>query len=193
MVPVFFADQGLWRKWLQKHHAANTELLVGFYKKDSGKPSIDWNQSVDEALCFGWMDGVRKSIDGTSYTIRFTPRKPGGIWSAKNLKRAGELIEAGLMHPHGKAVFEGRKQGNTNQYSFEQKTVSLVAYEKAFRKNRQAWANFQAMGAYYVKVATWWVISAKQEATRLRRLETLIGDSQAGLKVAPLRPRGKMK
>ena len=180
------------RKWMEKHHDKVSELWVGFYKKNSGKDSITWPQAVDEALCFGWIDGIRKSIDSVSYMIRFTPRKSTSIWSAVNIKRAKELMELGLMHPAGIAIFKNRDERKANRYSFEQKSVKLDEnYEKKFRENKKAWDHFQSMAPSYRKTASWWVMSAKQEETRLRRLNILIKDSQLSQKIGPLRRAGE--
>jgi uncharacterized protein YdeI (YjbR/CyaY-like superfamily) len=187
MKPTFFSDPSKFRKWLEKNHDKEQELLVGFYKKGSGKPSITWPESVDEALCFGWIDGVRKSIDDESYTIRFTPRKPGSIWSVVNIGKVKELTKKGLMHPAGLAAFEKRKEHKSAVYSFEQKEISLGDYEKQLKANKKAWSFWTAQPPSYRKAASWWVISAKQETTRLKRLSTLIADCEAGQRIAPLR------
>ena len=176
--PRFFATPAAFRAWLAKHHATARELLVGFHKVDSGKPSMTWPQSVDEALCFGWIDGVRRSLGATSYTIRFSPRRPGSIWSVINTRRMQELQEAGRAHPAGLAVFERRNPERTNRYSFEQENVAFEpAMEKRFRANRGAWSYFQAQPPFYRRVCTWYVVSAKRDETRARRLETLIACS----------------
>lgn len=189
MKPRFFPTAQKFRAWLEKHHAGTSELWVGFYKKDSGRPSITWPESVDEALCVGWIDGLRKSIDAHSYMIRFTPRKPGSIWSAVNTRRAGELLEAGRMRPAGRRAFEGRDPKKTNLYSFEQRQAAELDRESAKRleANRVAWKFFQSQPEGYRRTAIFWVMSAKQAETRARRLETLIRDSAAGLRVPPLR------
>lgn len=187
MNPVFFSDPSRFRKWLEKNHDKEKELLVGFYKKGSRKPSITWPESVDEALCFGWIDGIRRSIDEESYTVRFTPRKPGSIWSAVNIKKIGELKKKGLMHPAGLAAFEKRTENKSAVYSFEQKSISLGDYEKKLKANKKAWNFWNTQPPSYKKAATWWVISAKQEETRTRRLATLIADSEAGSRIAQMR------
>jgi uncharacterized protein YdeI (YjbR/CyaY-like superfamily) len=139
MTPTFFIQQSDFRKWLEKNHKNKTELLVGFYKTNSGKPSMDWPQSVDEALCFGWIDGVRKSIDGESYCIRFTPRKATSIWSAVNIKKVTALTKLGLMQPAGLASFENRKENKSRIYSYEKEPLKLTgAYEKKFKANKKA-------------------------------------------------------
>jgi uncharacterized protein YdeI (YjbR/CyaY-like superfamily) len=192
MSPTFFATPEEFRKWLESHHQSEKELVVGFYKVGSGKPSITWPQSVEQALCFGWIDGIRRSIDGESYCIRFTPRKPKSYWSAVNIKKVNELLQLGLMQPAGIEVFNKRTEDRSEIYSFEQATVELgEAYEAIFRTNRQAWENFIAMAPSYKKLAIWWTLNAKQEATRLRRLTALIEDSAAGRKVRPFRRAGE--
>lgn len=182
--PKFFKSQSDFRKWLETHHTSATELWVGYYKKDSGKPSITWPQSVDEALCFGWIDGIRKSIDDLSYKIRFTPRKPPSIWSAVNIKRAGELIEQGLMQPTGLKAFEARQENRSAIYSYEQRSPELPAqYQKKLKKDLAAWKFFQAQPPSYRKAANWWVLSAKKEETRLKRLDQLIQYSTRGQRI----------
>jgi uncharacterized protein YdeI (YjbR/CyaY-like superfamily) len=181
MTPVFFANQAGFRKWLQKNHRKQTELLVGFYKVGSGKPSMSWSQSVDEALCYGWIDGVRTSIDKASYQIRFTPRKPTSIWSAININKIEALIKAGLMQPAGLASFEKRTETRSRVYSHEKEGVAFTKeFIKQFKANKKAWHYFEALAPSYQKVSTHWVMSAKQEATRLKRLNQLILDSEAG-------------
>lgn len=188
MKPRFFATPDDFRRWLEKHHADTPELWVGFHKKDTGRASITWPESVDEALCVGWIDGLRKSIDKHSYMIRFTPRKPGSIWSAVNTRRAKELTEAGRMTPPGLRAFEHRDPRKTNLYSFEQRQAAKLdpALEKRFKANREAWTFFHSQPPGYRRTAIFWVMSARQEETRARRLDALIRDSAAGLRVAPL-------
>jgi uncharacterized protein YdeI (YjbR/CyaY-like superfamily) len=177
----FFKSPGDFRKWLEKHHAGTPELWVGYYKKSSGRPSITWPESVDEALCFGWIDGLRKRVDEFSYTIRFTPRRTGSIWSAVNVKRARELGDQGLMKPAGLKAFEARKENKSGIYSYEQRSDKLPApYQKRLRQNKTAWDFFQAQTPSYRKAAGWWVVSAKKEETRLKRLESLIEYSEQG-------------
>jgi uncharacterized protein YdeI (YjbR/CyaY-like superfamily) len=188
--PTFFKTQTELRKWFMRHHADTPELVIGFYKKGAPQQGITYQQALDEALCFGWIDGVRKSIDATAWMIRFTPRKPKSIWSAVNLKRAAELERAGLMQPAGLAAFHGHDKTRTRQYSFENEPQSLhAAEEKKFRAQKQAWAWFATQAPSYQRAAIWWVVSAKQDSTRAKRLETLIADSQAGVRVNALRPR----
>jgi uncharacterized protein YdeI (YjbR/CyaY-like superfamily) len=190
----FFPSASIFRRWLAANHATATELWVGYYKKGSRRPSMTWPESVDEALCFGWIDGIRKSVDDISYTIRFTPRRPGSIWSAVNVKRAQELTKLGLMQPAGLAAFEKRREDRSRVYAYERQGRMLdEAYKKKLRANKKAWAFFQAQPAWYQRTASWWVISAKREATRLKRLATLIADSAAGRTIAPLTRRPKSK
>ena len=178
----FFATPAQFRSWLAKHHKTADELLVGFYKRDSGKPSITWPESVDEALCVGWIDGVRRSLDDEAYTIRFTPRRKGSIWSAVNIKRVRELAKAGLMRPAGLAAFEKRDEKKSAIYSYEQRTTTEfdAACEKKFRANKKAWAFFDAQPPWYQRQMRYYVMSAKNEATRLRRLENMIDRSAKG-------------
>jgi uncharacterized protein YdeI (YjbR/CyaY-like superfamily) len=180
-IPTFFATPSDFRKWLQINHKKETELLVGFYKVGSGKPSMTWSESVDEALCFGWIDGVRKSIDKDSYQIRFTQRKPGSIWSAVNIKKIEDLTEKGLMQPAGLASFEKRTKNKSNIYSYEKEELELTAnFKKQLKANKKAWDYFQSLAPSYKKVSVHWVMSAKQETTRIKRLNQLISDCAAG-------------
>ncbi|WP_199442327.1 YdeI/OmpD-associated family protein [Umezawaea beigongshangensis] len=188
MEPTFFATPDEFRAWLEQHHATESELHVGFYKKGSGRPSTTWAESVDQALCFGWIDGVTRRLDDESYTIRFTPRRPRSHWSNVNIARMGELIERGLARPAGIAAFEARTAERSGQASFEQETVEFAAEHRAeFEAHADAWAWFCAQPPGYRKTATWWVISAKREETRRTRLATLIRDSADGLKIASQR------
>jgi uncharacterized protein YdeI (YjbR/CyaY-like superfamily) len=176
--PTFFKSSAEFRSWLEQNHGTSTELLAGFYKKESGKGGITYPEALEEALCFGWIDGIRKRLDDTSYTIRFTLRKPGSIWSAVNTKRVGELKKLGRMAAPGQKVFDGRDRKKSEQYSYERATCQLEgAYEKQFRANKRAWAFYQAQPPGYRRTSAWWVVSAKQEATRQRRLAQLIEDS----------------
>jgi uncharacterized protein YdeI (YjbR/CyaY-like superfamily) len=178
----FFATPDEWRRWLAKHHATEKELWVGFYKKGSGKPSITWPESVDGALCFGWIDGLRKGIDETSYKIRFTPRKPRSIWSSVNIRRAAALEAEGLMTPAGRAALAARTAERSEVYAYEQPGERVLSPddEARFRANAAAWTYFESRPASYRRSAIWWVISAKQATTHERRLATLIADSAAG-------------
>lgn len=180
--PRFFATPAKLREWLEKHHASETELLVGFYKRESGRPSITWPESVDEALSFGWIDGIRRRIDDESYSIRFTPRKPTSTWSAINIARVSELTRLGRMRPAGLAAFEARTAARSGIYAYENRHAAVLPPEMdaPFRANRKAWTFFDAQPAWYRKTAIWWVVSAKRAETRQRRLATLIADSEAG-------------
>jgi len=195
MSPHFFATPEDFRRWLEKHHASASELWVGFYKRGTGKPSITWPESVDEALCVGWIDGVRKRIDDESYVIRFTPRKATSTWSAVNIKRMGELIREGRVLPAGLAAFEKRSEKKSGIYSYEQrKEVELgEAYERQFRAHGAAWDYFQAQPPWYRRLATWWVVDAKKEETRQRRLATLIEASAQRQSIRGLERPGKDK
>jgi len=178
MRPKFFKDAAQFRNWLEPRHKERKELVVGFYKKDSGKPSITWPESVDVALCFGWIDGVRRRIDEVSYSIRFTPRKSRSVWSAVNIKRAEQLTAEGLMHPAGIEAFAARVAERSAIYSFEQEEIAFEAeQEKQFRANEVAWVFFKSQPRWYQRAATWWVINAKREETRARRLAKLIESS----------------
>jgi uncharacterized protein YdeI (YjbR/CyaY-like superfamily) len=184
MKPTFFSKQSGFRKWLEKNHKKKTELVVGFYKVGSGKPSMTWSQSVDEALCFGWIDGIRKSIDNNSYSIRFTPRKAGSIWSAVNIKKVEALTKQGLMKPEGLAAFEKKKENKSRIYTYENEPVKLSpTFEKKFKTNKKAWSFFVSSSPYYQKLGVHWVMAAKQEKTKINRLEKLIKKSEEGSKL----------
>jgi len=173
--PRYFRTPSDLAKWFAAHHATAKELLVGFYKKSSGTPSVTWSESVDQALCVGWIDGVRRRVDEARYTIRFTPRRARSIWSAINIKRAQELIEAGLMRPAGVAAFEARTANRSGIYAYEQRSDALPdPYARTLRKNKAASAFFRKQPASYRKRCYWRVVSAKQEVTRLARLDRLI-------------------
>lgn len=191
MKPTFFATVAELRDWFEQHHTTATELLVGFYKRGSGKTSITWQELVDEELCFGWIDGVRMGIDAVSYANRITPRKPRSTWSAVNIARARELIRLGRMRPAGLKAFERRTDERSAIYSYEQRKAATLnpASERQFRANKKAWAYFQAQAPGYQRTAIWWVISAKREETRQKRLAALIDDSQYGRTLEPLRRR----
>ena len=193
MKPRFFPSPDSWHAWLEEYHDQHEELLVGFYKVGSGKPSITWPESVDEALCFGWIDGVRRSLSQTTYTIRFTPRRPTSIWSAINVARVAELTKRRRMRPAGLYAFAARRPERTGIYAFERKEIAKLSkeQEKALRANRKAAAFFEAQPPGYRRTATHWVISAKRQETRARRLSQLIADSAAGRRIGPLtRPTG---
>ena len=189
MEPIYFATPAEFRGWLEANHGSATELIVGFHKKASGVPSMTWSEAVDEALCFGWIDGVRHRVDDRRYTNRFTPRRSGSNWSAVNVRKVAALTEAGRMRPAGVRAFEARSGSRTGVYSFEQPQEPKLTREqqRRFRRDPEAWAFFRSMTPSYRRTATWWVISAKQEATRERRLTQLIEDSRAGLRIKQLR------
>ena len=177
----YFKSADEFRSWLEKNHTSRLELWVGYYKKSSKQPSLTWAQSVDEALCFGWIDGIRKSVDDLRYTIRFTPRRPGSIWSAVNIKRAQELGDKGLMKAPGVAAFRARTENRSGIYSYEQRSANLDGiYERKLRQNKDAREFFYAQPPSYRKAIGWWIVSAKQEATRLKRLQKLIEGSAKG-------------
>jgi uncharacterized protein YdeI (YjbR/CyaY-like superfamily) len=181
MKPRFFRGPSAFRAWLTKHHATTGELLVGFHKKGSGKPSMSWPESVDEGLCFGWIDGVRKRLDDDSYTIRFTPRRPKSIWSAVNIRRVAELAESGAMTPAGLSAFAARVENRSGIYAYEQRSATLPEpYAATLKKHKAAAGFFLAQPPSYRKKIEWWVVSAKQEATRLKRLNQLIEASANG-------------
>jgi uncharacterized protein YdeI (YjbR/CyaY-like superfamily) len=183
--PRFFATPGEFRDWLAKNHASADELLVGFHKKGSGKPSIDWPQSVDQALCFGWIDGVRRSLGETSYTIRFTPRRPRSVWSAINIARVRELKRLKLMTPAGQAAFERRSGDRSVIYAYEQRaTAKLTAAEtRQFQANAAAWKFFSQVAPSYRHRMSYWITSARKPETRISRLQRLIAASASGKKL----------
>jgi uncharacterized protein YdeI (YjbR/CyaY-like superfamily) len=176
---VFFSNQREFRDWLKRNHGKETEIFVGFYKVGSGKPSMTWPESVDQALCYGWIDGIRKSIDNESYCIRFTPRNPLSNWSAVNIKKAEELIKKGLMEPAGLTLYKNRKTDNTGKYSYENKPKRLPAgYEKRFKENKEAWRFFKSQAPSYRKSVFYWILSAKRQTTQISRLEKVIKASE---------------
>ena len=189
MEPVFFATPAAFRAWLEANHDTAAELWVGFHKKGSGLPSITWPEAVDEALCVGWIDGIRRRVDGASYAIRFTPRRPRSTWSAVNLGRVAELTREGRMRPAGLAAFEAR----AGTYPYEQRGEAALdeQAEARFRARPEAWDFFRSRAPSYRKMMAWWVVSAKREETRRRRLDTLIEESAAGRVIEPMarRPR----
>src|SRR6266545_2288337 len=192
MKPKFLPTPADFRRWLEKNHASETELWVGFHKKGSARPSITWPESVDEVLCFGWIDGIRKTLDADSYVIRFTPRRAGSNWSAINMRRAKELIRTGRMQPAGLKAFKARNPAKSGVYSFEQRHTAKLTpeAERRFKANKQAWKFFESQPPGYRRTVIWWIVSAKQEQTRLRRLETLIKDSAAGRRIGLLERAG---
>jgi uncharacterized protein YdeI (YjbR/CyaY-like superfamily) len=179
--PEFFQTPADFRNWLDNNHATATELWVGFYKRNSGKRSITWPESVDQALCFGWIDGIRKRVDENSYQIRFTPRRRGSIWSAINIKRAKELVRQKQMRPFGLRAFAARIENKSGIYSYEQRSTELrQPYAKLLKKNKVAWNFFKTQSPSYRKMIGWWIVSAKKEETRMTRLAKLISESAKG-------------
>jgi len=190
MKPRYFRSQTDFRRWLDANHASARELLVGFYKKASGKGGLGYKEAVDEALCFGWIDGIKKRVDEASYTHRFTPRRPGSIWSAINLKRMQELIASGVVSKAGLETYERRDPKRAGLYSFENRPKTFDApLEKTFRANARAWTFFLAQPPGYRKVCTFFVMSAKKEETRLRRLEVLMNVSSKGQRLEWMGPK----
>ncbi|HYV47430.1 MAG TPA: YdeI/OmpD-associated family protein [Myxococcaceae bacterium] len=175
MTAHFFKDAGDARRWFEKHGARESELLVGFWKVSAGKPGARYQEVLDAALCVGWIDGLRKNRDAESWTIRFSPRKPGSIWSGVNIKRAGELIAGGRMKPAGLKAFEARDEKKSRSVYEAYKTTPLgKAEEHQLRANGKAWAYWEAVRPSYRKSASHWVMTAKKEETRRRRLEQLV-------------------
>ena len=184
MQPKFFSTPEKFRQWLERNHDGATELLLGFHKKSSGKKSITYAEALDEALCFGWIDGVRKNLNETSYTIRFTPRKPRSIWSLVNVNHVERLKKQGRMHPAGVEAYERREPERTGIYSFENRPRELSPeYEKTFRQNKAAWKFFQEQPPGYKRLMIFRTMSAKKEETRLRRLKQLIDSSEKGVRM----------
>jgi uncharacterized protein YdeI (YjbR/CyaY-like superfamily) len=183
--PTFFSTPARFREWLSKNHERATELWVGYYRKDSGRPSITWPESVDEALCFGWIDGIRKKVDDESYKIRFTPRRPKSNWSAVNIARVPVLTREGRMQPAGAAAFARREESKSRTYSFENRASAKLTApdEREFRRDPAAWEFFQRQPAGYRRLAAWWIISAKRPETRRARLQRLIETSRARRRV----------
>jgi uncharacterized protein YdeI (YjbR/CyaY-like superfamily) len=184
----YFATADELRDWFDANHETADELWLGYYRKSTGRPSVDWSQAVDEALCVGWIDGVRRSLDETTFVQRFTPRRRGSTWSAVNVAKVKALTDAGRIRAAGIAAFEARSAANTAIYSYEQAATAFTAEEEArFRAESSAWTDWEARPPSYRRAVTHWVTSAKQAATRARRLDTLIADSVAGRKVGPMR------
>lgn len=181
MKATFFATPAAFRAWLKKHHQTADELVVGFYRKDSGKPTITWSEAVDEALCFGWIDGIRKKVNDEAYSNRFTPRRPRSNWSAINIAKIAQLTGEGRMHAAGIAAFEKRSEARSRIYTYEQQeAVFEPALLRKFKANKTAWRFFSAQPPYYRKLMTRMITSAKQEATRLRRLDKLMAACESG-------------
>ena len=194
MKPKFFSNPAKFRKWLEKHHDTSTELMIGFHKKSSGKKSITYPEALDEALCYGWIDGVRRKLNETSYEQRFSPRKPKSIWSLINVRHVERLLKEGRMRPPGLEAYERRDPKRTGIYSFENAPRQFApTYEKRFRQNKKAWQFFTNEPAYVKKVCIHWVMSARKEETQIRRLEKLIESSANGVRMGVLVPQKKEK
>jgi uncharacterized protein YdeI (YjbR/CyaY-like superfamily) len=188
--PTFFDSPAAFNAWLAQHHATEKELLVGFHKVHTGLPSMSWSESVDEALCYGWIDGVRRSLGEAGYTIRFTPRRPGSIWSAINVKKIAVLSAEGRMHPAGMKVWEARKDADSPGYSTKDVVSDFSpGFLAMLEANPAALKFYNSQPRSYRTPAQNWVMTAKQEATRMKRMLELIADSEAGLRVKQLRPR----
>jgi uncharacterized protein YdeI (YjbR/CyaY-like superfamily) len=182
--PRYFATPAEFRQWLKRNHGTTRELWVGYYRKSTGRPTMTWRESVDEALCFGWIDGIRKAVDEISYTIRFTPRRKTSVWSAVNIRNVQRLIDAGRMHRSGLAAFEGRLENRCEIYSYEQRPQDLPhSLGRRMRKNAKAWRFFQVQPPGYRRRVIWWIVSARTEQTRLKRLNRLIAASAAQCRV----------
>ena len=186
---LFFKTSAEFRDWLSRNYKSSSEQWVGFYKKGSNKPSISWSESVDQALCFGWIDGLRKSIDHESYKIRFTPRKQDSHWSKVNIAKMAELKKLNLVKPEGLAVFDKRRSDRSGMTAYEQdgKIVLAPKYQKTLEQNSNAWEDFKSRAPSYQKQCIYWIMSAKKEETRNRRLQTLIDSCDQGQKIPPLR------
>ncbi|HEX6400678.1 MAG TPA: YdeI/OmpD-associated family protein [Actinomycetota bacterium] len=188
-----FETPEAFRRWLEQHHDTETELWVGFHRKATGRPSMTWAESVDEALCFGWIDGKTKRIDEGSFTIRFTPRRKGSVWSQRNVGRVEQLTREARMHPAGVRAFEARREDRSGIYSYEQRHRAALPrpYERRFRAERKAWAWFEGKAPSYRQAAIRWVMTAKKEETRERRLRQLIEASAAGETIPSLTSPGR--
>ena len=189
MKPTYFRTAAEFRAWLKQHHATETELWMGVYKKGSGRASITWSEAVDEALCWGWVDSVRRGVDAESYMNRFTPRKRNSNWSEVNIRRVEELTRQRRMRASGRKAFEARQPRKAGTVSYDERyEIELPPdLERRFRAKKKAWRWFQDQSPGYRSMALYWLMSAKRRDTRERRLETLIADSAKGLKIAPLR------
>lgn len=187
---IFFESPAQLRAWFEANHESAIELWVGQHRKRTGRPTVTWSELVDQCLCFGWIDGVRYSLDNESFAQRVTPRRKGSNWSMVNIKRFGELDKAGLAHPRGRAAFAAGEDARSATYSYENRNRSLdKEMEATFRKNKAAWTFFEAQAPWYRRTAAHWVVSAKREETRAERLRQLIERSRIGEKIPPLRPR----
>jgi uncharacterized protein YdeI (YjbR/CyaY-like superfamily) len=188
MTASYFTGSTDFRAWLHANHATATELLVGFHKQHTGRPTLTWPESVAEALCYGWIDGVRRRVDDERYTIRFTPRQATSIWSSVNIALMETLIAEGRAQPAGVRAFERRREAKSAIYAYEQRQTAQLepAMEREFRANRAAWRFFESMPPWYRRTALWWIVSAKRPETRARRLAELIARSAEGRKIGPL-------
>ncbi len=191
--PLFFKSQAEYRSWLEKHHDKSAELWIGFWRKSTGKPSLTWEQVVDESLCFGWIDGIRKSIDADSFKQRVTPRRSTSIWSQINIRKIEELTAAGRMHQRGLDAFQTRDPKKTYSWATFDRVPLGPAYIAQFKKNRKAWSFWEAQPPGYRKLAGWYVMSAKQEDTRQRRLAVVMKESAAGRRIGPAASSKKQK
>jgi uncharacterized protein YdeI (YjbR/CyaY-like superfamily) len=192
MDAIYFRNAAEFRRWLQKHHDTATELWIGFYKKGSGKTGISYPEAVDQALCFGWIDGVRKKLDDVSYTNRFSPRTAKSVWSLINIRRVGELTKQGLMAPPGIAVFKARDPKRSGKYSFENRPTSLAPeLERIFKAQKRAWAFWETLPPGYRRTVTWFVMSAVKDETRRSRLATVIEHAAAGRRLGFAAPSKK--
>lgn len=191
--PIFFETPAEWRLWLQTNHQTEGEIWVGYYKKHTAIPSVTWDETVDEALCVGWIDGIRKRVDDQAYTIRFTPRKPSSVWSGKNIKRIEELIELGLVNQQGLDIYRNRKHHAENGYSYENKEKATLPPEFMARLEAEPEAKlfFDQLARSYRQNSIWWVIKAKREATRNSRMQILIDSCLEGKKIPVLRRKGE--
>ncbi len=187
MKPTFFPTPAAFRAWLKTHHKTADELWVGYYRKETGKPTISWSESVDEALCFGWIDGVRTKVSDEAYTNRFTPRRPGSNWSAINIAKVAALTRQKRMHASGRAAFAKRTQAKSRSDSYEGKATGAFerAFEKIFKARKPAWEFFQSQAPYYRRLMSGWVNGARQPETRRRRLDTLMAACESGTRFMP--------
>jgi uncharacterized protein YdeI (YjbR/CyaY-like superfamily) len=186
--PVYFKTAAAFRSWLRIHHKSSTALVLRIFRIHASDNGITYSQALDEALCFGWIDGVRRSVDANSFSVRFSPRKPRSIWSRVNVRHAERLMRAKRMTKAGLAAFNAREKGRTGVYSFEQRPTELPpAYRRRFQTAKAAWAYYQQEAPWYRRTSSYWVMSAKREETRVRRLETLIACSASRIRIGPLR------
>jgi len=193
--PIYFESPAAFRAWLEEHHETDTDVWVGYFKKATGRQGMNWSQAVDEALCFGWIDGILKRVDDERHVQRFTPRKPTSNWSAVNIAKVATLRAEGRMRPAGEAAYARRREDRSAIYAFEQRKDPRLEPEQQARleANAAAWAYFSARAPSYRRTAIWWVISAKRPETRARRLATLIEDCAAGRTISQLTPPGKRR